>query len=60
MKITLATTLKKINLILIINCAAYTAVDKAEQEAELANQINHLAIKKLAIIANKQQDKANT
>jgi len=38
----------------IINCAAYTAVDKAEQEEELANQVNHLALKQLAIISNKQ------
>jgi len=39
---------------IIINCAAYTQVDKAEQEAELANQINHLAVKQLAIIASNQ------
>ena len=40
---------------IIINCAAHTAVDKAESEPELANQINHLAVKQLAEIA-KQQD----
>jgi len=39
---------------IIINCAAFTSVDKAEQEAELANQINHLAVKQLASIANEQ------
>jgi len=42
---------------LIINCAAFTQVDKAEQEAELANQINHLAVKQLASIASNQQSK---
>ena len=40
---------------LIINCAAFTQVDKAEQEAELANQINHLAVKQLASIASNQR-----
>ena len=29
----------------IINCAAYTAVDRAEEDRENANKINHLAVK---------------
>lgn len=37
----------------IINAAAYTAVDQAESEQELAGQINHLAVQQLANIAKK-------
>lgn len=37
----------------IINAAAYTAVDKAEIEIDAANAINHLGSKYLAIAANK-------
>ena len=37
----------------IINCAAYTNVDKAEDEPKLANEINYLAVKNLAEIAKK-------
>lgn len=33
---------------LIIHCAAYTAVDKAESEYDLANAINHLATEEIA------------
>jgi dTDP-4-dehydrorhamnose reductase len=35
----------------IINCAAYTAVDKAESECELSDAINHRAVSMLAQIA---------
>ena len=38
----------------IINAAAYTAVDKAEDDAENADTINHLAIKNLAKIAKEK------
>lgn len=40
---------------IIINCAAYTAVDKAEENIELANRINHLAVEQLANIVNKKK-----
>ena len=35
----------------IINCAAYTTVDKAEEQFELSNEINNLAVKNFASIA---------
>lgn len=38
----------------IVNCAAHTAVDKAEEESELADKINHLAVKNLAEICKKK------
>ena len=40
---------------LVINCAAYTAVDKAEEQPELAYKINAIGPKNLAI-ASKQND----
>lgn len=39
---------------IIINCAAYTAVDKAESELEMADKVNHIGAKNLAIIAKQQ------
>jgi dTDP-4-dehydrorhamnose reductase len=47
--------INKINV--IINCAAYTAVDKAESEFELANTINHLAVANFAQIAKEYKVK---
>jgi len=48
---------KENNFDVVINCAAYTAVDKAEEQQESANQINHLAVEKLATIAQKKNIK---
>jgi len=45
------------NFDVIVNCAAYTAVDRAESEIELANQINHLSVESLATIAQKNNIK---
>ena len=45
----------KINAIL--NCAAYTAVDKAESDIELANEINNLAAENFARIAKEKKIK---
>jgi len=45
------------NFDVIINCGAYTAVDRAEEEQELVNQINHLAVKQLAEIVKAQKAK---
>ena len=41
----------------VINCAAYTAVDKAEQEVEVADAINHLAIATLASLCKESGTK---
>ncbi|MDG1803469.1 dTDP-4-dehydrorhamnose reductase [Flavicella sp.] len=38
----------------IINCAAYTAVDRAESDVALSDEINHLAVKNFSEIAKDQ------
>jgi dTDP-4-dehydrorhamnose reductase len=41
----------------IINCAAYTQVDQAEEDQNLANLINHNAVRELAKISKKNKIK---
>lgn len=41
------------NIKYIVNCAAYTAVDKAEDDVDLCYKINRDAVKNLGIVANK-------
>lgn len=45
------------NINTIINCAAYTAVDKAETDVDLCNAVNNTATEYLATIAKKHQIK---
>lgn len=39
----------------VINAAAYTAVDKAEQEKDLAYRINHLAVREMAELCGEKK-----
>ena len=44
--------IKKNQFDVIINCAAYTHVEKAESEKDKADLVNHLSVNNLAEIAN--------
>lgn len=48
-------TILKIKPDVVVNASAYTAVDLAESEPELADLINHQAVKVLAEVCQKQQ-----
>jgi dTDP-4-dehydrorhamnose reductase len=43
----------KNNIDVVVNCAAYTDVNKAEDEIEKADEVNHLAVRNLGLIAKK-------
>tara|TARA_B110000091_G_scaffold196434_1_gene223840 strand:- start:1043 stop:1900 length:858 start_codon:yes stop_codon:yes gene_type:complete len=45
------TFVKEARISVIINCAAYTAVDKAESDSEMSTKLNHLAVENFGKIA---------
>lgn len=47
-------TIEKVKPCVVVNAAAYTAVDKAESDQNKADLINHLAVKKLAELCKLQ------
>jgi len=49
--------IEKNDINIIINCAAYTAVDKAEDDEKLVDAINHKAVKNLAKTAKEKNIK---
>ena len=53
----LDTLITSIPIDIIINCAAYTAVDKAESEPQIAQHINTKGVQNIAEIAKKHQIK---
>ncbi len=45
--------LKDNDIQVLVNCAGYTAVDKAEEDRETADRLNHIAVGSLASTCNK-------
>mgnify|MGYP006147453827 CR=1 FL=1 len=43
------------NVTAIVNCAAYTAVDRAESDGYVADQVNHVAVRNLAEVTKDLQ-----
>ena len=54
---TLEANIAAINPQIIINCAAHTAVDKAESEVEFSDVLNHQSVALMAKWSNKHQCK---
>jgi dTDP-4-dehydrorhamnose reductase len=53
----LQTQLEKLEPTIILNCGAYTTVDKAETDKELAEIVNHLAVEVIAKYSAKNKGK---
>ena len=47
--------IKATHISVIINCAAHTAVDKAESDLEMSTKLNHLAVENFAKIAKENK-----
>jgi len=54
-KVSINEAVQSVSPDIIINTAAYTAVDKAESEAEAARKVNHLGAEQLAIVCSQHQ-----
>ncbi len=50
-KLNIENFIRQYNITIVINCASYTAVDKAEDEQEIANKINNTAVNYLAYLS---------
>ncbi|WP_304542734.1 dTDP-4-dehydrorhamnose reductase, partial [Sulfurimonas microaerophilic] len=53
----LSSYIQENNIDIIINCAAYTAVDKAESDEINADLVNHIAVKNMAELAKEKNIK---